>query len=130
MLPIYINDNHFDFDFYVAGWRYYEGDRLINHLKRDDLVALDFDPDNPEDNKAILVSSVNGCTLGYIPAFYSGFMYEIMKKRCHYTAKIESVNPDAIPQRKVNVSVVGQLNHTINMNSVVDDHDNLQLIKT
>src|SRR5699024_4742115 len=65
VLPIYINDNHFDFDFYVAGWRYYEGDRLINHLKRDDLVALDFDPDNPEDNKAILVSSVNGCTLGY-----------------------------------------------------------------
>lgn len=22
--PLYVEDNHFDFDFYVAGWRYYK----------------------------------------------------------------------------------------------------------
>ncbi len=27
--PIYRYDNHFDFDFYVAGWRYYEGEKRL-----------------------------------------------------------------------------------------------------
>lgn len=127
--PIFIEGNHFDFDFYVAGWRYYEGNRVINHLKQNDHVRFHLHFDNPEDDKAVLVLSVNGHRLGYVPAFYSGFMFEVIQKNCKYTAKIECINPNGISQRKVNISVVGQINKTINMESVFNSNDTLQLIK-
>ncbi|WP_430734238.1 hypothetical protein [Fodinisporobacter ferrooxydans] len=50
-----------------------------------------------------------GHKLGYIPSFYSGFMYTVLKNNGSYKAKIESIRPEAKPQLKVNISVVGTI---------------------
>lgn len=128
--PIYVYHNHFDFDFYIAGWRYYEGDQIIDGLNPGDTVEFNLHNDNPEDDKAIIVlSHSNGLKLGYIPAYYSGFMFEIVRNNSTYVATIDSVNPDAVPQRKVNISVAGDLGYTFNMSNVFNNNENLQLIK-
>jgi len=46
--------------------------------------------------------------LGFVPAFYSGFMYDVIKSNGKYTAKIELVNSNAKPQLKVKIVVFGQ----------------------
>ena len=108
--PISVMDDHFDFDFYIAGWRYYDGDKIANQLRVGTKVHFELEPSNQEDNKAIIVLSDNqGHKLGYIPAFYSGFMFDIIQNNEVYEAKIEKINPYAKPQQKVNISIVGSV---------------------
>jgi len=49
--PLYVDHNHFDFDFYIAGWGYYDGDQIINTLHRGDVVHFDLQQDIPEDDR-------------------------------------------------------------------------------
>lgn len=108
--PISVLDDYFQFDFFIAGWRYYDGDTIENQLKVGSKVNFMLEPSNKEDNKAVIVlSDRNGYKLGYIPAFYSGFMFDVIKNNDIYEAKIEKVNPYAKPQLKVNISIVGRL---------------------
>lgn len=126
--PVFVEGNHFDFDFFVAGWRYYEGESVIDQLQSGDIVDFFLDPKNREDSKAVVVMSVNGEKLGYIPAFYSGWMFEIIQKKCTYQATIESIHPHAVPHRKVNISIVGELNHSIDIAEVLNDKEQLRLV--
>lgn len=126
--PVFLEDNEFDLDFFVAGWRYYDGETVIDQLRRGDAIDFSLDPENPEDHKAVLVMSVNGEKLGYIPAFYSSWMFEIIEKKCDYTARIESIHPDAVPHRKVNIVVAGRVNQSVNIEKVLNDKDQLRLV--
>lgn len=45
----------------------------------------------------------------YIPAFYSEFMFNLIQNNGRYMARIESIHVEAFPQRKVNISVYGEL---------------------
>lgn len=126
--PIFIEDNHFDFDFFVAGWRYYDGESVIDQLRSGDFVDFSLDPENPEDHKAVLVMSVNGERLGYIPAFYSVWMFEIIQKKCTFQTRIESIHPHAVPHRKVNISIVGELNQSVDIAKVLNDKEQLRLV--
>lgn len=126
--PIIVENNRFDLEFFVAGWRYYDGSHIINQLEVGDLVNFSLDPENPEDHKAVKVSTVNHKLLGFIPAFYSGWMFEVIKKNCTFYAKIENINPDAVPHRKVNISIVGEINQFVNIDEVLNDEDQLRLV--
>ncbi|GIN70761.1 hypothetical protein J14TS2_12360 [Bacillus sp. J14TS2] len=126
--PIFVEDNHFDLDFFVAGWRYYGGECVIDQLRKGDVVDFSLDPENPEVPKAVLVMSVNREKLGYIPAFYSGWMFEILKKKCNYQATIESIHPQALPHRKLNISIVGDMNQSVNIEDVLNDKEQLRLV--
>jgi hypothetical protein len=107
--PIYRYDDHFDFDFYVAGWQYYEGENALQELKAGEKVKFELDLENPEDNKAVVIlATQSGYKLGYVPAFYSGFMFDVIKNDGKFVAKVESVNFHAKPQLKANIFVVGQ----------------------
>lgn len=107
--PIYRVNDHFDFDFYVAGWRYYDGENALQDLNQGDEVRFELDEMNPEDKKAVVIlTTQSGYKLGYVPAFYSGFMFDVMRNNGIYTAKIDSINVNARPQLKVNISVVGE----------------------
>jgi hypothetical protein len=90
--PIYVSGNHFDFDFYVAGWRYYEGDQVVQHLKVGDEVHFRLEPENRQDSQAVEV-----------------FMFNLIQNNGRYMARIESIHVEAFPQRKVNISVYGEL---------------------
>lgn len=108
--PIRVFEDRFNFDFYIAGWRYYDGEKVINQLKEGAAVRFQLEPSNKEDEKAVIVLSEKGeYKLGYIPAFYSGFMYEMMEEHFVYEARIEKVSPMARPQSKVSISVTGCL---------------------
>lgn len=126
--PIFIEGNHFDLDFFVAGWRHYGGEHVINQLQRGDVVNLELEPENPKDEMAVLVMSVNEEKLGYIPAFYSGWMFEMIERRINYRARIESIHPQAVPHRKVNISIKGELNRLMDIRKILNDKNDLKLV--
>lgn len=126
--PIAVENHHFDFDFFVAGWRYYDGNQMIDQLQVGDSVEFSLDPENNYDHKAVVVMSVNGKKLGFIPAFYSGWMFEIIKKGCDYQARVESIHPQAVPHRKVNISIAGEINQYLNIQEVLNDREELRVV--
>lgn len=126
--PIIVENNYFDLDFFVAGWRYYDEELVIDQLQRGDVVDFSIDTKNPEDHKAVVVMSVNGEKLGFIPAFYSGWMFEIIEKNCKFQARIEEIHPQAVPHRKVNISIIGEMNQSVDIDEVLNDKDQLRLV--
>lgn len=126
--PILVENNLFEMDFFVAGWRYYNGDQVIEQLQVGDCVEFSLDPENDYDNKAIVVMSVNGEKLGFIPAFYSGWMYEVIEKKCDYQAKVWAVHPQAVPHRKVSISITGAVSQFMNIEELLDEKEELRLV--
>ena len=58
----------FLFDTYVAGTTHIEGiEELAEHLNVDDRLDFFREPDNPYDPKAIVIKTVNGVKVGYVP---------------------------------------------------------------
>lgn len=58
----------FLFDTYVAGTTHIEGiEELAEHLNVDDRLDFFREPDNPYDKKAIVIKTVNGVKIGYVP---------------------------------------------------------------
>lgn len=127
--PIYRFNDHFDFDFYVAGWRYYDGENSLSELKVGEVVKFELDLINPEDDKAVVIlTTQSGHKLGYVPAFYSGFMFDVIRNGGKYEAKIEGINIDAKPQLRVNISVVGQTDITEYNGSEFDIIEQLETV--
>lgn len=128
--PIYVYGNEFDFEFHIAGWRYYEGERVIDRLQVGEDVMFQLEPANEQDPKAVVVLTKQGEKLGYIPAFYSEFMFRLIEESGGvYKANIQFIHPKANPQLKVNICVCGTL--TPKMKQVQQDilHD-LELVIT
>lgn len=126
--PILIENDYFALDFFIAGWRYYNGDQVIDQLRIGDNVEFSLDPDNDHDHKAVVVMFVNGEKLGFIPAFYSGWMFEVIEKGCDYQAKVEAIHPQAVPHRKVCISIVGEVNQHVDIQEVLNDKEQLRLV--
>lgn len=58
----------FLFDTHVAGTSYIEGiEELEPHLQIDDKLDFFREPDNPHDNKAIVIKNADGVKIGYVP---------------------------------------------------------------
>ncbi|MDV2888099.1 hypothetical protein RYX45_23330, partial [Alkalihalophilus pseudofirmus] len=72
--------------------------------------------------------SVNGEKLGFIPAFYSGWMFEIIEKKCNYQAKVRAIHPQAVPHRKVSISIAGEVNQFVDIQEVLNDKEELQVV--
>lgn len=58
----------FLFDTFVAGTTHIEGiEELVKYLNVDDRLNFLREPDNPYDPKAIVIKTVNGVKIGYVP---------------------------------------------------------------
>jgi hypothetical protein len=58
----------FLFDTHVAGTSYIEDiDELEPHIKIDDKLDFFREPDNPHDNRAIVIRNADGVKIGYVP---------------------------------------------------------------
>ena len=56
------------FDTYIAGTSYVDGiDDLEPHLAKGDKLNFFREPDNPYDEKAIVIKNTDGVKLGYVP---------------------------------------------------------------
>lgn len=64
----------------IAGWRYYEGDQCLDHLKSGDAIRLEVEENNEYDPHAIIVRCIDGRTLGYVPSLYSRHIDEFVKR--------------------------------------------------
>lgn len=126
--PILLDNDDFNLDFFIAGWRYYDGENLINKLSIGDTVKFSLDPNNEKDNKAVLISTTDGDKLGYIPAFYSGWMFEIIQNKCAYQVKITAIYPNAVPHRKIKITIDGEINRSVDINKIINDEDKLRLV--
>lgn len=126
--PIFAENDYFNLDFFIAGWRYYDGENMIDELQLGDSVNFSLDPDNPKDDKAVLVLTEKGKKLGYIPAFYSGWMFEVIQRKCSYQVRIEDINPHALPHRKISISIVGKTNPGVDIEKILKDENQLSLV--
>ena len=58
----------FLFDTYVAGTTHIEGiEELESHLNTDDRLEFFIEPDNQYDKQAIVIQTVDGVKIGYVP---------------------------------------------------------------
>lgn len=58
----------FLFDTYVAGTTHIDGiEELEPHLNTDDRLEFFKEPDNPYDKQAIVIKTVDGVKIGYVP---------------------------------------------------------------
>ena len=93
--PLKIIDKKLNLEFSVAGWSF-SGDKvLINEMidTKNFKISLEKEPNNPKDEKAILVNISNfqqHFKLGYIPTPYNGPIFEILDKvpNLHYLSKL------------------------------------------
>lgn len=88
--------------FPVAGWRYYEGEAVIDELRPGAKVWLELEPDNPFDPSAIRVLSSSRVHVGYVPAIYSWYLDDAVS-RGDYRATVDRLGPKEDPQQRVMV---------------------------
>mgnify|MGYP001389570001 CR=1 FL=1 len=105
---VYGFDYHFDFD--IHGWRYYDGENVVQQLSTGEELLFQSEPTNKKDPYAVKVLTKDGKhLLGYVPSFYSPFVTQILNGKGSYHAKIEKINPLLGTARKVSVAVTGSL---------------------
>lgn len=107
--PISIEDVNdlYHLRFAVAGWRYYEGERVIGELRPGVPVRLELEEENPFDVNAIRVLSPSGVHIGYVPAVYSWCLTESVR-RDQYRARVADVGPAENPAVRLIVELEGR----------------------
>jgi len=105
--------------------RYYDGSQAINQMQVGDNVEFSVDPGNESDHKAVVVMSANVKKFGFIPAFYSGGMFEVIVKGCNYKARAEAIYSQVVTHRKVNISIVGEVSQHLNIKEMLNDKEEL-----
>ncbi len=94
-----------------------------------DEVIFELDEINPEDEKAVvIITTQSAYKLGYVPAFYNGFMHDVIKNSGTYKAKVEGVHIDANPQQKVNISFVGESDITEYQGAEFDIMERVEIV--
>lgn len=83
-------------EFEIAGTRHYNDVKKIQkRFNVNDSLLLEIEPNNSKDERAIKVMCIKSNTkyhLGYVPRFYSKYLFELLKENKKYSAKIESLN--------------------------------------
>jgi len=94
--------------FPIAGWRYYQGDRVVHELTRGARLRLKLETDNPFDPSAIQILSPSGVLLRYVPAIYAWYIDDCVAAQ-DYEAVVDHIGPREDPQVRVIVRLRGSL---------------------
>lgn len=68
---------------YVAGFRYRDIDKIKEEIRESNIFYLIEEKDNPYDNKAVRIVSVNGYVIGYIPRKDNEILFNMLIKNVH-----------------------------------------------
>lgn len=94
-------------EFNIAGWRYYEGQKILESLQSGQELYLEIEEDNIHDMHAIEIWTLDKkYKLGYVPAVYSRYIDKLVKEG-EYEAVVAEVNTEADPQEIVKVQFNG-----------------------
>ncbi len=104
--PVPTADGH-RIDCYVAGWRFYSGDSVIDSLIVGAPVQLKHDNTNQYDPSAVAVYASTGGMLGYVPVFHSDIVAHALSTGRRVTAAIAEINkPPAPTSDRVKITIV------------------------
>jgi len=90
--------------FSIAGFRYYDGPRLLPYLKVGAPLRLEAQPDHPEDEFAVAIFWKR-FQLGYVPRSDNRHISRMLQQGIALQCSVEAVNPDAVPWQQVKVQV-------------------------
>ncbi len=90
--------------FSIAGFRYYDGPRLLPYLKVGATLRLEAQPHHPEDEFAVAIFWKR-FQLGYVPRSDNRHISRLLQQGIPLQCSIEAVNPDAVPWQQVKVQV-------------------------
>jgi len=88
----------------VAGYRYYEGEKVWRSLRVGDELTLVREPDNPYDHKAVEVYW-KGHKLGYIPRVDNSVIAQLMDRGERLTCRIAELRESLNPWERIGIEV-------------------------
>ncbi len=91
----------------VAGFQYHEGMRrdVFRRLRVSQRLLLVREPENPYDELAVAVHTMEGHKLGYIPRSCNAIPAALADQSVSLHARITDIDPDAPPWERVYVKV-------------------------
>lgn len=91
---------------YVTGWRFHDGDRMLNQLAPGLQLQLKRDQGNPNDPNAIAVIGPGDRRLGYVPVRYSSHVARALSTGWCVEARLVALKPPpSSPQERAMIRV-------------------------
>lgn len=109
----------FEIDFFIAGWRHYNGESVFTKLRQKTKLKLVLEPENKYDPFAIKILGPEDVMLGYVPVYYSRYLDEAVINN-EYEAYIERLGPIDNPQIRVLVRIKGVVSSLANVVKQID----------
>jgi len=88
----------------LAGFRYYEGEKVWNILRKGDPLELRREPDNPYDPRAVEVLW-KGRKLGYVPRRDNAVIAQLMDRGNLLKGKISKLRETSNPWHRVSIEI-------------------------
>lgn len=110
----------FEIDFFIAGWRHYDGETVFNQLTNGTMLKLVLEPTNKFDPFAIKVLGPGDVMLGYVPVYYSRYLDEAVKNNA-YQAYIKRFGPIDNSQIRVQVRIQGVVSSLANVMKQINE---------
>jgi hypothetical protein len=89
---------------FVAGFRYYDGPRVIGEMKKGDYLILKRNSSNRFDTNALAVFW-NEHMVGYIPKRKNRLLSHLIDNRHHFSARVYRLNRDAEPWEALEIEI-------------------------
>ncbi|UOQ91937.1 HIRAN domain-containing protein [Halobacillus shinanisalinarum] len=109
VFPLLMDENMLRVDFYIEGWRYYDGEKSLETLEMGQELKLVRESNHQHDKYTVKILLTDDTQLGYIPAVYAKFFSTLLKEDQFVSMTIKAINKYGIPQIKVLVHVTGLL---------------------
>lgn len=91
--------------FSVAGYGYYNGESIINGLRRGEVLRLVPEPHNEFDGFAVEIRTSDGIKLGYVPRSDNRAIFRLLRQGAKVVGRVEAIRPEEPSWRRVKVSV-------------------------
>ncbi len=91
--------------FYIAGYTYYDGDKIENQLKPNDRLTIKRESNNPHDRKAISLW-YKGHKLGFVPHHKNTTLAKLLDQRIDIKAVVNEIYHEANPWNRIFVDII------------------------
>ena len=90
--------------FYIAGYKYYDGELFEKNLYIGNIVSLKREPGNPYDANAIEIYA-NDIKLGYVPATQNKKIIKYFREYNQVAARIEKIKTDKPEFLRIKIAI-------------------------